>query len=83
MVAGMARATGAIFLRARKLKPLNYYEQIVRMNGKADKACPEHGRRGPVPPGIAGSPGPWQALVWQVGQGVCAFEIGFDWVCFE
>jgi len=34
----MARATGAIFLRARKLKPLNYYEQIVRMNGKDDKA---------------------------------------------
>jgi len=45
MVAGMARATGTIFLRARKLKPLNYYEQIARMNGKADKACPEQSRR--------------------------------------
>ena len=31
----MARATGAIFLGALKLKPLNYYEQIVRMNGPA------------------------------------------------
>ena len=34
----MARATGAIFLGALKLKPLNYYEQIVRMNGKDDKS---------------------------------------------